>query len=64
MYVPRRSWLTAQLDIHDIVVAEWGSKERKIIFVNSLFSCLATLSDRYSFAPLWNYYPDIITNWV
>ncbi|MGD1703101.1 TIGR03032 family protein [Dapis sp. BLCC M229] len=53
MYVPRRSWLTGQIDVHDIVVAGWGSKERKIIFVNSLFSCLATLSDRYSFAPLW-----------
>ncbi len=78
MYVPRRSWLTGQLDVHDIVVAKWGGikevrsqksevgsdfcngdlrpnyfDDGKIIFVNSLFSCLATLSDRYSFAPLW-----------
>ena len=53
MYVPRRSWLTGQLDVHDIVVAKWGDKDGKIIFVNSLFSCLATLSDRYSFAALW-----------
>ena len=53
MYVPRRSWLTGQLDVHDIAIGGWDNKDGKIIFVNSLFSCLATLSDRYSFAPLW-----------
>ena len=53
MYVPRRSWLTGQIDVHDIVVAQWGNNDGQIIFVNSLFSCLATLSDRYSFTPLW-----------
>ncbi|MGD1716731.1 TIGR03032 family protein [Dapis sp. BLCC M172] len=54
MYVPRRSWMTGQLDIHDIVQAQWGDYyTQKVIFVNTLFDCLATLSDRYSFTPLW-----------
>jgi uncharacterized protein (TIGR03032 family) len=25
----------------------------RIVFVNTLFNCLATVSDRYSFVPLW-----------
>ncbi|NES71057.1 MAG: TIGR03032 family protein, partial [Okeania sp. SIO2D1] len=53
MYVPRRSWLIGQLDAHDIAIARWGSDNQQIIFVNTLFNCLATLSDRYSFVPLW-----------
>lgn len=61
MYIPRQAWTTGQLDLHDLVVAvpSVGKgkveeiKPRKAIFVNSLFSCLATLSDRYSFTPLW-----------
>lgn len=61
MYVPRRSWMTGQLDLHDLVLAVpsvgkgkvQGVDARKAIFVNSLFSCLATLSDRYSFTFLW-----------
>lgn len=58
MYVPRRSWLTGQLDIHDITIApvednlSTGNRG-KCIFVNSLFSCLATLHPRHSFTPLW-----------
>ncbi|NEO57270.1 MAG: DUF4915 domain-containing protein [Okeania sp. SIO3B5] len=53
MYVPCRSWMTGQLDIHDIVQAKWGDNPQQVIFVNTLFDCLATLSDRYSFTPLW-----------
>jgi uncharacterized protein (TIGR03032 family) len=53
MYVPRRSWTTGQLDVHDLAIASWGNDNPQPIFINSLFSCLATLSDRYSFTPLW-----------
>ena len=62
MYVPRRSWMTGQLDLHDLALAVPSlgkgkvpvvEEARKTIFVNTLFSCLATLSDRYSFTPLW-----------
>lgn len=73
MYVPRRSWMTGQLDIHDLAIAHSSNPltndsplgkgggrggyptppAQQVIFVNSLFSCLGTLSDRYSFAPVW-----------
>lgn len=49
LYVPRVGYVTGDLDIHDLAVASDG----KIVFVNTLFGCLATISDRYSFIPLW-----------
>jgi protein O-GlcNAc transferase len=49
LYFPRIGYTTGELDIHDLVV----SADNQVIFVNTLFSCLATLSDRYSFTPLW-----------
>lgn len=57
LYVPRIGYTTGDLDIHDIAVVPTLSQDTldgdKVIFVNTLFSCLATLSDRYSFTPLW-----------
>jgi uncharacterized protein (TIGR03032 family) len=55
MYVPRYSFTTGDSDIHDIAA---NSKGRPI-FVNTLFSCLATVSPRYSFEPIWK--PDFIS---
>ncbi len=49
LYVPRRAHTTGDIDMHDIAV----DKEGRIIFVNTAYSCLATLSDHYSFKPLW-----------
>ena len=49
LYVPQVSYVTGDLDIHDLVV----DSEGQLIFVNTLFSCLGTVSDRYSFLPLW-----------
>lgn len=49
LYVPQVGYTTGDLDIHDIAVDSSG----QVIFVNTLFSCLATVSDRYSFIPLW-----------
>jgi uncharacterized protein (TIGR03032 family) len=49
VYVPRVGYVTGDLDIHDVTVGEDG----KVVFVNTLFSCLATISDRHSFVPLW-----------
>jgi uncharacterized protein (TIGR03032 family) len=48
-YVPRVGYTTGDIDIHDIAVAEDG----RVIFVCTLFGCLATLSERASFQPLW-----------
>lgn len=48
-YVPRQSWLTGMLDAHDVAVDDEG----RVIFVNTAFNCLATLSPRHSFTEVW-----------
>jgi uncharacterized protein (TIGR03032 family) len=55
IYVPRVGYTTGDLDAHDVAVDKGG----RVIFVNTLFSCLATVSERYSFAPLWK--PEFIS---
>jgi len=49
VYVPRRAHTTGHLDTHDVAVDADG----RIVFVNTLYSCLAEVSDRYSFKPIW-----------
>lgn len=49
LYIPQVGSTTGDLDIHDIAV----DAEGRPIFINTLFSCMATLSDRYNFKPLW-----------
>ena len=49
LYLPRMGRTTGDLDIHDISLLEDGTP----IFVNSLYSCLATVSDTASFKPIW-----------
>jgi len=49
LYVPKIGHTTGDLDIHDIAVDAPG----RVVFVATLFGCLATLSERYSFTPLW-----------
>jgi uncharacterized protein (TIGR03032 family) len=48
-YVPREMSLTGELDAHDIGQLADG----RPVFVNTLYNCLATPSDRHSFTPLW-----------
>lgn len=49
LYKPHRAWTTGDIDIHDLVFGAGGEP----LFLNSLFSCLATVDDRHSFRPLW-----------
>ncbi len=49
LFVPRIAYTTGDLDIHDIVPDATG----RAVFVNTMFSCLATVSEHASFAPLW-----------
>jgi len=49
LYVPKTGHTTGDLDVHDVAVAGDG----RVIFVATLFGCLATLNERYSFTPLW-----------
>lgn len=68
IYVPRASQTTGELDIHDIALADTrflashlgaiasdtpDKLSRQVVFVNTLFSCLATFHSTHSFAPLW-----------
>jgi uncharacterized protein (TIGR03032 family) len=49
MYVPQLAYTTGDLDAHDMAVDSDG----QLIFVNTLFGCLATVSETHSFKPLW-----------
>jgi len=49
LYVPQVGNTTGDLDIHDMAV----DAEGRLVFVNTLFGCLATLSETHSFKPLW-----------
>lgn len=49
LYVPQVGYTTGDLDIHDMAVDANGN----VVFVNTLFSCLATTSETHSFRPLW-----------
>jgi uncharacterized protein (TIGR03032 family) len=42
-------WTTGYINCHDVAVDGDG----RVIFVNTRFGCLATVSDRHSFVPLW-----------
>ncbi len=48
-YVPRIAHTTGDINVHEIGV----TKDGVIIFVNTLYSCLALLSDTHSFKPYW-----------
>lgn len=49
LYIPQVGYTTGDLDIHDLALDADG----RIVFVNTLFSCLATTSETHSFRPLW-----------
>jgi len=55
LYYPRLNYVTGYLDIHDIAVGQRGAP----IFVNTVYSCLATVSTKASFRLLWK--PDFIS---
>lgn len=49
VFAPRMSWVTGDLDVHDLALGADG----RPVFANTLFSCIATVSDTDSFVPLW-----------
>jgi uncharacterized protein (TIGR03032 family) len=48
-YIPRIGYTTGHIDVHDMAVDADG----RLVFVNTMFGCLATLSERANFKPLW-----------
>ncbi|MEL6938928.1 MAG: TIGR03032 family protein [Cyanobacteria bacterium J06598_1] len=58
LYAPKTAHTTGDLNVHDVVKTAAG----ELLFVNTDFSCLARISDRYSFEPVWQ--PPFITKLV
>lgn len=48
-YVPHAAWITGSVDAHDVGFAQDG----RPIFVNTLYSCIAAVSDTRNFKLLW-----------
>jgi len=57
MFVPMCRYYTGALDLHDM-----NFVDSKIVAVNTLFSCLAEISEEYSCTPVWK--PPFITDLV
>jgi uncharacterized protein (TIGR03032 family) len=49
VYSPHVMWITGDVDAHDVAIGADG----RPVFVNTLFSCVATTSETHSFRPLW-----------
>ena len=49
VFVPQVGYVTGDIDVHDIGL----DAEGRVVFVNTLFSCLATVSETHSFIPIW-----------
>ncbi len=49
LYVPRTGCTTGDINTHDLIV----DKSNNWVFINTQFSCLATLDRDYSFRPIW-----------
>ena len=58
LYIPRIAHTTGDIDIHDIAV----DRNNQILFISTLFNCIATLSDRHSCKPLWK--PPFISQYI
>lgn len=48
VYAPKQTWITGDIDIHDVAFGTDGP-----VFVNTLFNCVATVSEGFSFRPMW-----------
>lgn len=59
LYVPRVCHITGDIDIHDVALDRVSGKP---VFVNTLYGCLATTSDDYSFESIWR--PSFISGLV
>lgn len=48
VFIPRASYYTGELDIHDIQFSSLG-----LVAVNTRFSCVSLINDQFSFTPIW-----------
>lgn len=52
-FLPRRSYCTGDIQIHEMAWRGETTDDCELIFVNTAFSCLATCSKENSFEPFW-----------
>lgn len=58
LYMPRTTYHTGALDVHDIDL-----HEQRILAVNTAFSCLVEINSEHSFTPIWQpFFIDKITS--
>jgi len=50
VFVPRVGYTTGEVDGHEVAVGGDGQP----VFVNTRFSCVATIDERFNFRPLWH----------
>jgi len=50
LYMPRATYYTGGLDVHDL---NFGDDGKALYAVNTRFSCLIKVDDRFSFTPVW-----------
>ena len=55
VYVPQVAWYTGDVFAHDVGVLPSG----RPVFINTMFSCLATVDEQSSFRPVWQ--PPFVT---
>ncbi len=48
MFIPQATYFTGRLALHDIAWCDSG-----LVSINTAFSCLCKVNDRYSFTPVW-----------
>ncbi|AFM04509.1 TIGR03032 family protein [Bernardetia litoralis DSM 6794] len=58
VYIPRQAFNTGDLNVHDVSVDENG----ETVFVNTRYNCIAKVSEKYNFKPIWM--PPFITKMV
>ena len=49
LFVPRFGQVTGNIDMHNLAIDD----DERVVFINTLFGCMATLSDKDSFEPVW-----------
>jgi len=49
VYAPHVAWVTGAIDAHDVGFDAAG----RPVFITTLYSCIAAVSDRHNFRPLW-----------
>ncbi len=60
VYMPRKGYFLGPCDVHDILAnVNFKGERHELLFVNTHYSCIAAIDDRYNFRPVWK--PDFVS---